>query len=127
MVGRGGADGAQPHTFPRMVRKKSMELLSTARRKSGMFGRDEMTQSAMDEERAREDARDEYMQDSERSSTALDGQRLEEERRQEEARRLEIAREVEERRKRSPPPTVQLNGIAGGALDGDDMFKDIGR
>lgn len=130
MVGGGAAGPGGSHTFPRMMRKKSMELLTTARRKSGMFGRsDDMAQSAMVEERAREEAREEYMKGFERPAEE-DGQSTEEEeKRLEEQRRIETAQRLEEIRKRSPPPTVQLNGQLDGlsSLDGEDMFKNIGR
>lgn len=87
-----------------------------------MFGReDEMTQSAVREEREREQARDEYMKGFEQPPEPQEDPALEEQRREEEKRQLE------ERLRRSPPPTVQLNGFADGALDGEDMFKNIGR
>lgn len=94
-----------------------------------MFGRsDDMVQSAVDEEKAREQAREEYMRGFEAPPESDAQLTEEEEKRLEEQRRIETAQRLEEIRKRSPPPTLQLNGQLDGvtSLDGDDMFKNIG-
>lgn len=51
-------DARGMHSFPRMVRKKSMDLFGSARRRSGMWGRPGDEQSAMEEEAAREEQRE---------------------------------------------------------------------
>lgn len=102
-----------------------MELLSTARRKSGMWDRgNTMQQSAVEDERAREQAQEDYMDGVESERERKTSEELERERLEEEEDRR---RRVEENIRRDPPPTVQLNGINSSTLDGDDMFGSIGK
>lgn len=118
---------AASQSFPRMVRKKSMDLIGSARRMSGMFGREPQTNGrstpgprngmyepsidgAMEDEMRRERMREEF----ERAES-------------EERRRLE---ELERPQTPGTPPP-QLPQVTEtehlSALDGEAMFKDIGR
>lgn len=114
----GAVDGSRraSQSFPRMVRKKSMELLGSARRKSGMWsGRDTMNE-AMAQEYEQERMRENDMDDSTeggRDSTTMDGRES----------KLSIGggRPVF----REPPPTLpELESF--NEMEGESMFSQIG-
>lgn len=91
-----------------------------------MFGRDDdMIQSAVDEEHAREKAREEYENGFNNVIKEADDRRSEEQRLLVERDRVEQQRRYEELRKRDPAPVIQLDGLT--ELDGEDMFRDIGK
>lgn len=104
-------------TFPRMMRKKSVEWFGTARRKSGFFGREDGppptdnigvpdNDYAMEEEARRERMREE----------------LEREQSVDYRRTTDTVRKTP----REPPPTIP-EGEHLNELNGDEMFKNIGR
>lgn len=65
-----------------------------------------MYSSAMEDEKERERAREGYNQDLEKPAHE---------------------RRLQELKSHSPPPTVQLSGLDGADMDGENMFKDIGQ
>ena len=114
-------DGSRPisQSFPRMMRKKSMELLGTARRKSGMWtgGERHTMNDVMREEYERERMRESEMDNETeggKSSMAQEGGRIS----KVSTRQSESIRE--------PPPTLpELGGFQ--EMQGEDMFSRIGK
>ena len=115
-----GQRGSQ--SFPRMVRKKSMELLGTARRKSGMWsGRDTMNAMMAEEyqrERMREqdaDGRTEVdsMNPRKDSSVDVDG------------RQSKMSTARRESLKEPPPMLPELSELR--EMEGESMFANIGK
>lgn len=124
----GNAQGSQ--SFPRMVRKKSMELFGTARRRSGMFGgRNDMENSAMEEEAHREHEReaDEEMEDQRISkmdtSTTGRSSRLD----MDGADDIERTMSARSESMHEPPPVLPELDEIGKSMEGEDMFRNIGR
>ena len=111
-------------SFPRMVRKKSMELFGSARRKSGMFGKgDEMGDNGkpltMDEMARREEQRRESLMEDgvgmgEYAASDADRQRMS----RDSVRSPHAYKE--------PPPTLP-EVKEDDELDGEAMFQNIGR
>ncbi len=110
----GGGSSGSGNSFPRMVRKKSMEWFGSAKRKSGIWGGGDVSVAAVEEE--------ERLREKDR----------ERERAREEDMEAQMA--MEEKRKREtlmmePPPVLpELDrGFDGGSLGGGQIFEEIGR
>ena len=114
----GNAEGSQraSQSFPRMVRKKSMELLGTARRKSGMWtGRDTMN-TMMAEEYERERMREAETEDTTeggRDSTTVDDHES------------KVSLERRESLKEPPPTLPEIQQFKD--MESESMFATIGK
>ena len=99
-----------------MVRKKSMELLGTARRKSGMWsGRDPMN-TMMQEEYERERMRESEMSgetEERKDSMVTDG------------RASKVSSHRRDSIKEPPPMLPELESLK--EMEGDSMFSSIGK
>ena len=120
-VGEAGYRGSQ--SFPRMVRKKSMEILGTARRKSGMWtggggggGGGDTINTVMAEEYEREKMRESEVRESEKD--AGDSMELE-------GRQSKMSMTGRESVKEPPPTLPQIDTFK--EMEGESMFSDIGR
>ena len=119
--GRPSKERAGSQTFPRMMRKKSMEWLGSARRMSGMFGRDTPGPTHQRNMPGSEYPDNDYAMEEEERRERM-REELERDQSVEYRRTTETTREPP----REPPPTIpETEHII--ELDGDEMFKNIGR
>ncbi|KAI9708979.1 MAG: hypothetical protein M1828_002560 [Chrysothrix sp. TS-e1954] len=115
---KAGRSRANSASFPRLMRKKSMEWFGTARRKSGMWAGTEERRpldiSSIDDEPQENGVRSMDKDSRVSESNYGDGA-------------SQLGRDSSVMQYREPPPTINEFGDFGGYLDGQAMFATIGR